>query len=289
MMGVSSRRAKLIQAIWIYSAVTVLLIVTLAPLVWLFLMSVTSPKDLTTVPLHWIPEHWDFSRYGRLLSGAAGIDNSVSAEFLATLRNSIIAAGGSTAIAVVAAIPAAYAVSRYSGRMPVLYGMIGTYMMPPVTYVLPLYIAFAIMGVLNNVVALLIVYSTMLLPFTTWLLKSNFDAVPREIEEAARIDGAGTLAIIWNVVIPLAKPALGAAALLAFLAAWDEFFYALIFTSDLRAKTLPVAIADFAAGRITDYGLVSAVGVLAALPPTIFAVLFQRSLVSGLSAGSVKG
>ena len=77
--------------------------------------------------------------------------------------------------------------------------------------------------------------------------------------------------------------------LLAFLSAWDEFFYALIFTSDLRAKTLPVAIADFAAGRATDYGLVSAVGVLAALPPTVFAVLFQRSLVSGLSAGSVKG
>ena len=285
-----SKRARLIQAIWIYSAVAVLIVVTLAPLVWLFLMSVSSTKDLTTVPLHWVPDQWDFSRYVRLLAGAtSGADNSVSSEFLSTLRNSIIAAGGSTAIAMVAAIPAAYAVSRYSGRMPVLYGMIGTYMMPPVTYVLPLYIAFAVMGLLNNVGALLVVYSTMLLPFTTWLLKSNFDAVPREIEEAARIDGAGTMAIIWNVVIPLAKPALGAAALLAFLSAWDEFFYALIFTSDLRAKTLPVAIADFAAGRITDYGLVSAVGVLAALPPTIFAVLFQRSLVSGLSAGSVKG
>jgi multiple sugar transport system permease protein len=284
-----SGRSKLIQAIWIYSAVTVLMVVTLAPLLWLFIMSVSSSKDLTTVPLHWVPDQWDFSRYGRLLSGAVGGESSVSAEFLSTLRNSIIASGGSTLIAMVAAIPAAYAVSRYPGRMPVLYGMIGTYMMPPVTYILPLYIAFAVMGLLNTVGSLVVVYCTMLLPFTTWLLKSNFDAVPREIEEAARIDGAGTLAIIWNIVIPLAKPALGAAALLAFLSAWDEFFYALIFTSDLRAKTLPVAIADFAAGRITDYGLVSAVGVLAALPPTIFAVLFQRSLVSGLSAGSVKG
>jgi len=284
-----SRRGKLIQAIWVYSAVTVLMVVTLAPLVWLFIMSVTPARDLTTVPLHWVPEHWDFSRYGRLLSGVVGSADSTSVEFLSTLRNSIIASGGSTAIAMVAAIPAAYAVSRYPGKMPVLYGMIGTYMMPPVTYVLPLYIAFAVLGTLNNVGSLVVVYCTMLLPFTCWLLKSNFDAVPREIEEAARIDGAGTLSIIWNIVIPLAKPALGAAALLAFLSAWDEFFYALIFTSDLRAKTLPVAIADFAAGRITDYGLVSAVGVLAALPPTIFAVLFQRSLVSGLSAGSVKG
>jgi multiple sugar transport system permease protein len=284
-----SRRTKLIQALWIYSAVTVLVFVTLAPLVWLFIMSVSSTRDLTNLPIHWIPDQWDFSRYVRLLGNATLDEKSVSEEFLAALRNSIIASGGATAVAMVTAIPAAYSVARYPGRMPLLYGMIGTYMMPPVTYVLPLYIAFATMGILNTVGSLVIVYCTMLLPFTAWLLKANFDAVPREVEEAARIDGAGVLGIIWYVVLPLAKPAIGAAALLAFLSAWDEFFYALIFTSDLRAKTLPVAIADFAAGRATDYGLVSAVGVLAALPPTIFAVLFQRSLVSGLSAGSVKG
>jgi len=284
-----NRRAKLIQAIWIYAAVIVLVIVTLAPLLWLFIMSVSSTRDLTSLPIHWLPDKWDFTRYVRLLGNASLDEKSVSDEFLAALRNSVIASGGATFVAMVTAIPAAYSVARYPGRMGLLYGMIGTYMMPPVTYVLPLYIAFATIGILNSVGSLVIVYCTMLLPFTAWLLKANFDAVPREVEEAARIDGAGVLGIIWYVVLPLAKPAIGAAALLAFLSAWDEFFYALIFTSDLRAKTLPVAIADFAAGRATDYGLVSAVGVLAALPPTIFAVLFQRSLVSGLSAGSVKG
>jgi len=287
---VTRRQKRLIQGGLLYSAVAVLVLSTLAPLVWLFVMSVSSTRDLTSLPIHWLPDEWDFSRYVRLLSPRGPGDTaSVSKEFLSALRNSVIAAGGATAIAMVTAIPAAYSVARYQGKMPLLYGMIGTYMMPPVTYVLPLYIAFSVLGVLNNVGSLVVVYCTMLLPFTTWLLKSNFDAVPREVEEAARMDGASTLGIIWYVVIPLAKPALGAAALLAFLSAWDEFFYALIFTSDLRAKTLPVAIADFAAGRATDYGLVSAVGVLAALPPTIFAVLFQRSLVSGLSAGSVKG
>jgi multiple sugar transport system permease protein len=284
-----TRRGRMIRAIWIYSAVVLLMVVTLAPLLWLFIMSVSSTRDLTSIPIHWLPDQWDFSRYVRLVTNAVTGQRAVSEEFLAALRNSIIASAGATAIAMLTAIPGAYSVSRYPGRMPLLYGMIGTYMMPPVTYVLPLYIAFSAMGILNNVGALVIVYCTMLLPFTAWLLKANFDAVPREVEEAARIDGAGVLGIIWYVVLPLAKPALGAAALLAFLSAWDEFFYALVFTSDLRAKTLPVAIADFAAGRITDYGLVSAVGVLAALPPTIFAVLFQRSLVSGLSAGSVKG
>jgi len=287
---VTRRNRRLVQGILLYSAVAVLMIVTVAPLFWLFVMSVSSTLDLTSLPIHWLPEHWDFSRYARLLlPDAQGADNSVSTEFLYALRNSVIAAAGASAVAMLVAIPGAYSIARFPGRMPLLYGMIGTYMMPPVTYVLPLYIAFSILGMLNNVGSLVVVYCTMLIPFTTWLLKSNFDAVPREIEEAARIDGAKTLDIIWYVVLPLARPALGAAALLAFLSAWDEFFYALIFTNDLRAKTLPVAIADFAAGRATDYGLISAVGVLAALPPTVFAVLFQRSLVSGLSAGSVKG
>jgi multiple sugar transport system permease protein len=285
-----NRRRKLIQAMLIYVAVAVLVFVTLAPLVWLFIMSVSSTRDLISLPIHWVPDEWDFSRYVRLLSWSSSVEeSSVSEAFLSALRNSVIVAAGATAIAMVTAIPAAYSIARYQGKMPLLYGMIGTYMMPPVTYILPLYIAFSTMGMLNTVSSLVLVYCTMLLPFTTWLLKSNFDAVPKEIEEAARIDGSGTLGIIWYVVIPLAKPALGAAALLAFLTAWDEFFYALIFTNDLRAKTLPVAIADFAAGRATDYGLVSAVGVLAALPPMVFAVFFQRSLVSGLSAGSVKG
>jgi multiple sugar transport system permease protein len=284
------RQSRMMWSVLLYCTVGVLMIATLAPLVWLFIMSVSSTTDLTSLPIHWVPDQWDFSRYARLLTRkTSNPDSAVSTEFLFALRNSIIASAGATAIAMVTAIPAAYSVARFPGRMPLLYSMIGTYMMPPVTYILPLYIAFSLMGILNSVGSLVVVYCTMLIPFTTWLLKANFDAVPREIEEAARIDGAGTLGIIWHIVIPLAKPALGAAALLAFLSAWDEFFYALIFTSDLRAKTLPVAIADFAAGRATDYGLVSAVGVLAALPPTVFAVLFQRSLVSGLSAGSVKG
>lgn len=171
------RRRKLIQAALIYSAVAVLVFVTLAPLFWLFIMSVSSTRDLTNLPIHWLPDEWDFSRYARLLSASAFEEtSSVSEAFLSALRNSVIAAGGATAIAMLTAIPAAYSVARYQGKMPLLYGMIGTYMMPPVTYVLPLYIAFSVTGLLNNVGALVIVYCTMLLPFTTWLLKSNFDA-----------------------------------------------------------------------------------------------------------------
>jgi multiple sugar transport system permease protein len=120
-------------------------------------------------------------------------------------------------------------------------------------------------------------------------MKANIDVLPVEVEQAAAIDGAGTFTTLTQVVLPMARPALLAAGMLCFLIAWDEFFYALIFMSDLRGKTLPVAIADFAAGRVTDYGLIAAVGVLASLPPALVAVIFQKNLVSGLAAGSVKG
>ena len=144
-------------------------------------------------------------------------------------------------------------------------------------------------GLLNSVGALTIVYCTILLPFVTWLLKANFDNVPREIEEAARIDGVRLFGLLRHITLPIAKAGLGTATLFAVLLAWDEFFYALLYTSDERAKTIPVAIADFAAGRATDYGLISAAGVLAALPPVIIAFFLQKSLIAGLAAGGVKG
>jgi multiple sugar transport system permease protein len=281
-----NRRAKPLARILTYAAVLVLVIATLAPLVWLFIMSISSTKDLTSLPLHWLPDQADFSRYAKLLTVEA---HSAGEEFVYALRNSLIAAIGASAIALIAGIPAAYSFSRYPGRMGLLYTVLGTYMMPPVALILPLYLVFSALNLLNNVAALVIVYCTILLPFVTWLLKSNFDAVPLEIEQAARMDGAGLFGVIRHVTLPISKAGLGTAALFAVLLAWDEFFYALLYTNDLRAKTLPVAIADFAAGRATDYALISAAGILTALPPLLIAFFLQKSLISGLAAGGVKG
>jgi multiple sugar transport system permease protein len=173
--------------------------------------------------------------------------------------------------------------------MGLLYAVLGTYMLPPVAFILPLYLAFSALHLLNTVGALVIVYCTILLPFVTWLLKTNFDAVPIEIEQAARLDGAGLLGVIRHVTLPISRAAMGTAALFAVLLAWDEFFYALLYTNDIQAKTLPVAIGDFAAGRAIDYSLISAVGVLASLPPVLIAFFMQKSLIVGLAHGGVKG
>jgi len=280
------RRPSLLAQILTYAAVLVLAAVTIAPLLWLFIMSISSTKDMTSLPLHWIPDQADFSRYGKLLSVAA---HSAGEEFVYALRNSLGAALGASAIALLAGIPAAYSFSRYPGRMGLLYTVLGTYMMPPVALILPLYMVFSALNLLNSVTALVIVYCTILLPFVTWLLKTNFDAVPIEIEQAARLDGAGLIGVIRHVTLPIAAAAMGTAALFAMLLAWDEFFYALLYTNDIRAKTLPVAIGDFAAGRAIDYSLISAVGVLASLPPVLIAFVLQKSLVVGLAHGGVKG
>jgi len=281
------RRRDVVPAVLTYTAVVVLVVTTLAPLLWLFIMSISSTPDLTSVPLHWLPHQADFSRYGRLLTIAA---HSAGEEFIYAMRNSLGASFSATVIALLAGIPAAYSFSRMPGRrMALLYGVLGTYMIPPVAFILPLYMVFGALGLLNTVAALTIVYCTILLPFVTWLLKANFDAVPMEIEEAARIDGVGLFGVLRHVTLPIAKAGVGTAALFAVLLAWDEFFYALLYTNDIRAKTLPVAIADFAAGRATDYGLISAAGILTALPALAIAFFLQKTLIAGLAAGGVKG
>ncbi|WP_137157823.1 carbohydrate ABC transporter permease [Rhizobium sp. FKL33] len=273
-------------SIFIHLAALLLALIILAPLVWLFIMSIAPAADLAAKPLKWWPSEMDFSRYATLLST---IENSAGAAFTSSLRNSLMVSGMATVAAILLAIPAGWAVSRTPSVGWSLTLVIGTYMLPPVALAVPLYMALAHFGMLNNVFGLALVYLTILAPFTTWLMKSGFDGIPRELESAAMIDGASLFQTLRIVTLPLALPVMATSALFAFLLAWDEFFYALLFTSDQRAKTLTVAIADLAGGRVSDYGLIAAAGVLAALPPVAVGLLMQRALISGLTNGGVKG
>jgi multiple sugar transport system permease protein len=279
------RKSPLFTA-FVYIAALLLAAVILAPLVWLFVMSISPAADLAAKPLRWWPQTVDLSRYGVLLSR---LENSAGAAFTASLANSIEVAGMATIAALALAVPAAWAVSRTPAVGWSLYMVIATYMLPPVALAVPLYLGLAYLGLLNTVFGLALVYLTILAPFTTWLMKSGFDSIPREIEAAAMMDGASLFQTLRIITLPLAAPVMATSALFAFLLAWDEFFYALLFTSDLRAKTLTVAIADLAGGRVSDYGLIATAGVLAALPPVVIGLVMQRALISGLTSGGVKG
>ncbi|UZH00930.1 carbohydrate ABC transporter permease (plasmid) [Pantoea anthophila] len=269
-----------------YGAALLVALSILAPMGWLFLMSVSSASDLSRVPLEWLPRQWDFSRYQGLISLAPGQPGTI---FLHALGNSLLVASVATAISLLLAIPAAFSFSRYSGRDAWLSGALAIYMVPPVAFVLPLYFLLQQLGLLNTHPGLVMVYCSLILPFLTWMLKNQFDALPRDIEQAARLDGLRFWQVLLRITLPLAKPVLGAAALFGWLLAWDEFFYALLFTSNLSAQTLPVAIAGFTAGRATDDGLIAAIGILASVPPLFIAIWLQKTLVSGLTSGGSKG
>ena len=270
-----------------YAALALVAAVTLAPLAWLVIMSVSSTNDLTTLPLRWLPAQLDLSRFGRLLSVTA---NGQGAMFLHALRNTLVVAAGTTALSFALAIPAAWVFSRHTGRHGLmLYVIVATYMLPPILFVVPMYRILSSLGLLNTTFALILTDTTIVLPFATWLVKGGIDAIPMDLEEAAAIDGAKLWRTLLTVTLPLARPIIGTALLLAVLIVWDEFLYALLFTSNDQAQTLTVAIANLATGRVTDYGLLAAAGILAAAPPVLIGLSLQRTLVAGLTGGAVKG
>lgn len=260
----------------------------LAPIGYMALASITPQRTLITTPLKWIPDHFDFSRFATILSGAS---DGVGGAFRAALVNSTVIAVSTVAVAMVVGILGAYAFARlrFRFRRTVLLLFLGTYMLPQIALLIPLYLILSSLGLLNTLTGLVIVDCSLVVPFVLWILSNYFMTIPEDLEDAARIDGTSRLGALFYIVLPAARPGIFAALMFAFLLAWDEFMYALVFTSSDAAKTLPVAISEFAGRYTTDFGLVAAGGLVAAIPPLIIALIFQRYIVSGMSAGSIKG
>ncbi|TFB56702.1 carbohydrate ABC transporter permease [Cryobacterium tagatosivorans] len=276
------------NSILIHAAAGVVSLLILAPFAWMVMASITPQRVLITTPLRWIPEEFDFNRYIQIFSGGA---ESVGATFRAAMVNSAVVAVGTVTISMVVGILGAYAFARlrFRFRRATLMVFLATYMLPQIALLIPLYLILNSLGLLDTTTGLILVDCALVIPFVLWILSNYFMTIPDELEEAARIDGTTRLGALFWVVLPAARPGIFAAIMFSFLLAWDEFMYALIFTSSDAAKTLPVAISEFAGRYTTDFGLVAAGGILAALPPLIVAIIFQRYVVSGMAAGAVKG
>lgn len=236
--------------------------------------------------MRWLPSELYLDRYVEIFQG-----KGVGETFRAGLRNSLVVATGTVTIAMVVGILGAYAFARLRFRFRSLTLMVFlmTYMLPQIALLIPLYFILNALHLLDNVVGLIIVDLSLVVPFTLWILSNYFLTLPMELEEAARIDGCSRMGALVRVMLPAARPGIFAAIMFSFLLAWDEFMYALIFTSSDAAKTIPVAISEFAGRYTTDFGLVAAGGLLAALPPVLIAIVFQRYVVSGMTTGAVKG
>lgn len=260
------------------------------PILWLVTSSISSRAELLAVPVHWFPQAPSLKNYLDILTPGAG-SSEVARTFGQTLLNSFKVASLVTITCLLVGSLAAYALVRINFRVnrAMMVGILGTRMIPEISLVIPLYILAARFNLLNTPHILVITYLSFALPFAIWLLAAFFQTIPIELEEAARLDGCSRLGILFRVVLPVSAPGLVSTTLFVFLMAWDEFFYALIFTSTLAAKTVPVAIAEFTGRYVVDITAMMAGGVLAAVPPVLMALLFQRFIVSGLTAGAVKG
>ncbi|MGH8898101.1 MAG: carbohydrate ABC transporter permease [Egibacteraceae bacterium] len=229
--------------------------------------------------------------------GPFGLGNYRSvfgAGFLYNLRNSAVVAGTTTLICVAIGALAAYALVRLplKGKVVILGAVLAVSLYPPIALVPPLYEVWRKIGLLNSYPGLCIPYTAFTLPITIFVLTTFFAAIPPDMEEAARVDGATPLQAFWRVVVPLAAPGIFAAAILVFVYSWNEFLLASVFTPrDLAAQTVTVAIANFpgAVEFQVPIGSVTAASVATTIPMILMALVFQRRIVSGLTAGGVKG
>ncbi|HEY4179700.1 MAG TPA: sugar ABC transporter permease [Kofleriaceae bacterium] len=211
--------------------------------------------------------------------------------FLHNAVNSIIVAVLTTIVGLFLSCTAAYALSRlrFPGRKTGLTMFLVVQMFPATLLLLPLYVILDKLGLLNSVVGLVLVYSTTAIPFCVWTLKGYFDTLPRELEEAARMDGAGQWTIFIKIILPLSRPALAVTALFSFMTAWNEFIMANTFMTNQTKYTLPVLIQSSVTEFSADWGLFAAGAVITSLPVMIAFYVLQKYLVGGLTAGAVKG
>ena len=267
-----------------YSLAIVALAAALAPVYWLVTISLKQEIDQFAYPPRWLYFAPTLQHYAQAFSNGS---------FAAFFMNSVILAALSTAAALLAGVPAAYGLARFEWKNnwdnKIADWILSTRMLPPIVTIVPLFLMLRAVGLINSLFGLAIVYTAFNLPFVVWMMRGFFDEVPREIEEAAMLDGESRAGALLRIVLPLVKPGLAATAVFCLVVAWNEFLFALILTQTNAAMTLPVGIA----ARVTQYeikwGAMSAAGVVAMLPVLVFASAVQKYLVRGLSLGAVKG
>jgi len=260
----------------------------LVPFGWMIVTSLSLQRDLTSVPPVISVSSWNLDRYVAIITSVSA--NDIAYAFRIAMGNSLFVSFSVTLLALMFGSLSAYAFARlrFRGRDSLLLFLLFTYMAPPVIFVVPLYMIFSSLGMLNSKVTLVLLYCSFVIPFIIWVMRGFFASISKSYEDAAAIDGCSRLQALWYIFLPMARPGFIATGILAFLMSWDEFFMALIFTSNLTAKTIPVAIAEFNGKFSVDYGMISAGGVLASLPPVIIAIVFQKYIVMGMTSGGVK-
>lgn len=262
-----------------------LLLVFLFPIIWLLLNSVKPPGESSAVPPTFLPTRLDWGNYAALGSLGAGIWQYI--------YNSAVVAVGTVLGTIVLSLLAGYGFSRFNfrGKNVLFVGILVTLMIPFQSIVVPLFLVLHTIHLTNSLIGLALVYITFQLPFSIFLMRNSFEAVPRELEEAALIDGCTAVSVLYHVFLAVVRPGIITVGLFAFFAAWNEFFAALIFMTDQSKFTLPVMLTIVNAGNYgtINWGTQQSAMAVTMFPCIVIFILLQRYYVGGLLVGAVKG
>ncbi|EFH82293.1 sugar ABC transporter permease [Ktedonobacter racemifer] len=278
------RIGRTLESLGAHLIMIIVVILCVFPLIVIIATSLKQPQDIFTASFQLFPSHPTLDNYAHVLTDNGGI-------FFTWAFNSFKIAILTTIVGVLFAAPAAYAVSRWNflGKQTILVSFLITQMFPGVLLLVPLYNLYVQFNLIDNHYGLVIAYATTALPFSVWMLKNFFDTVPKELDEAAYVDGLSSFQTFWRIVLPLTIPGVAVVGFFNFMAAWNEFVLAFTFLNDAHNVTLPVGIKDYVHNFGADWHLLTAAAVLVTIPVLIVFLWAQRYLITGLTGGSVKG
>ena len=274
------RRSFIRNLIQVEIPVLLVLAFALAPFAWMLLTSIKPNADLSQFPVRYLPSSTTFEHYRTLIQRTS---------FPVNLLNSLIIACGAVLLGLATSVPAAYSFSsfRFAGRRTLMTSFLVINMFPIVLLIIPLFVLMRTLGLIDTFLGVIIGHSTFSIPFSIWMLVSYFNAIPRDLDEAATIDGASRLQTIRLVVLPLVMPGIVTTAIYVFITSWNEYLFAMMLSGE-TVRPVTVALQLFIGEFTVQWGILTAGGTIIALPVTILFLFVQKRLVGGLTAGAVK-
>ncbi|NIM95983.1 MAG: ABC transporter permease subunit [Anaerolineales bacterium] len=271
-----------LRLLLIYGLAAAISLVALFPFYWMFTTSIKDPAEVYFTPPTLVPESFTLSHYEEVLTNAA---------FVRFFINSLLIASITVIIVLVLAIPAAYSLGRakYRGRLGFSRFIFVFYLFPGVLLLVPLYLLISKLQLQDNPLGLVIVYTTFMAPYATILIREYLMQIPRELEDAAFVDGASQWRVIWSIITPLARPGIAVAAIITFIGSWSEFIMASMLTVSQSNKTLPVGLYEWMGTYDIEWGRLTSGAVITAIPILVLFIIMGRVLIRGLLGGAMKG
>lgn len=285
---------KLFRNLFIYFAVFVILAWTLIPFYWVVLSSFTEPVELFSTPPHWIPSRITLENFESILITGKGFRGGMGTTATDLIKrgliNSLIVAGTATIIMILISPMIGYVFARleFPGKKLFFAYIIGMIAVPSWPVLIGLFAEFSKLKLLDTLRGLIILSVAYRIPFDTWFMKGYIGTVPRELDDAARIDGCTRLGLIYRIILPSSLPGLVAVIIISFLSSWNMFLAPLILTYTLKAKPITVTISEFVSQYYSEWNLMAAGSLIAIIPPILTVIIFQKYIVKGLTAGAIK-